>query len=113
MAENVAITFNRGCDYLIRMRLALPVDVSSMGAAVEDWNLVFEVRTTRGGSPVLTANGALSSIPRAAELGIFDFPVTANNTAALAARSYFYAIRRVDAGYIDVLTKGDLNVETF
>tara|TARA_R110000868_G_scaffold143263_5_gene361234 strand:- start:7608 stop:7895 length:288 start_codon:yes stop_codon:yes gene_type:complete len=95
------------------MRLAQPVNVEDLGALVSDWTLVFELRSSRGNTAVLTVNGALSTISRAADLGIYDFVLPASNTAALSARTYYYAIRRTDNGYADVLSRGQTNVESF
>lgn len=112
MAETLDFTILRGCDYRVRMRLTQPPDTNELGA-ITGWNLVLEVRQTRGGTPILTAAGVVSNVPRATELGVFDFPLSATQTAALTDRTYFYAIRRTDALFVDVFTKGQLGVESF
>lgn len=102
----------RGCDYRIRMRLVTPPDPVEVGNT-SDWTTVFEVRQTRGGEPVLSVNGALSFIPNANTLGVFDFTLTAAETTALTDRTYFYAIRRTNVGFVDVFSRGTLHVESF
>lgn len=112
MPETLDFTILRGCDYRLRTRMVTPPDTTEVGS-LNTWTVVFEVRQVRGGSPVLTVNGALSTIPQANTLGVFDFTLTANNTASLTDRTYFYAVRRTDTGFVDVLSRGLLGVESF
>jgi hypothetical protein len=112
MAESLDFTILRGCDYRIRMRLNQPPNANELGA-ITGWHVVFEVRQTRGAAPILSVNGMLADVSRAAELGVFDFVLPAAQTATLTERTYFYAIRRTDALFVDVFTKGQLGVESF
>lgn len=113
MAETLDFTILRGCDYRVRMRLVTPPDITELGT-LSGWHVAFEVRRTRGGDTVLSIEGTLADIPRASELGVFDFILSAADTASLTERvTYVYAIRRSDTGFIDVFTKGQLNVESF
>jgi len=112
MAETLDFTILRGCDYRVRMRLVTPPDITELGT-LSGWHVAFEVRRARGGETVLSINGTLADIPRASELGVFDFVLSAAHTASLTERGYFYAIRRSDAGFVDVFTKGLLGVESF
>ena len=111
MPETTDFAIQRGNDYLLRFRLMSPP--SAEVGAVTYWTTEFQVRTTRGGNPVLTVNGALSAITGAATVGVFDVTLTATQTALLTRASYFYAFVRTDIGYKDVLAVGRLSVERF
>lgn len=112
MPESLDFSILRDCDYRIRMRMVTPPDPVEVGNT-DDWTVVFEVRQTRGGEPVLSVTGALSFIPHANTLGVFDFTLNAEQTAALTDRTYFYAVRRTDTGFVDVFSRGLLHVESF
>jgi len=113
MSKTVDFTILRGCDYRVRMRLAQPVNLTELGAVYADWTMVFELRASKGGNTVLSTSGSVSFISRADELGIFDFTLSASNTANLSKATYYYAVRRTDAEYVDVFARGTVNVESF
>jgi hypothetical protein len=39
--------------------------------------------------------------------------LSATQTAALTERTYFYAFRRIDTGFVDVLARGQMFVEQY
>ena len=111
MPETIDFSIQRSSDYLLRFRLVSP-PTDEVGA-VTGWTTQFQVRTTRGGSAVLTVAGAVSTITGASTVGVFDVTLTAAQTALLTRASYFYAFVRTDTGYVDVLTTGRLSVEAY
>lgn len=111
MAEPHDLTLLRNCDYVVRMRLRQPPDLTVETPAT--WTLVLEVRQTLGGSTVATSTGSFAVVPQAETLGVWDFTLTAEQTASLTRNTYVYAIRRTDAGYVTVFTKGQLLMESF
>lgn len=112
MTETQDFSINRGCDYRLRFRL-VQAPTTELGS-LSDWNVRFELRTTRGGSVIATVNGGLSAnVSSASDFGVWDVDLTAAQTTALSERTYFYAFRRIDTGFVDVLAKGKLFVETY
>jgi hypothetical protein len=111
MPETIDFTVQRGGDHLLRFRLVSP-PTSEVGA-VGGWTTQFQIRTTRGGTPVVTSAGALSTVTGAATVGVFDVTLTAAQSALLTRASYFYAFVRTDPGYVDVLATGRLSVEAY
>ena len=112
MPENQDIYLLRGCDYTLRLRLTRPPS-ADLGN-VDEWTTQLELRTVKGSaSPTVTFAGALSNVARAAELGIFDISLSAAQTTALTERTYFFAIRRTDAGFSTVFTKGIVHVDSY
>jgi hypothetical protein len=112
MTETQDFSINRGCDYRLRFRLVQP-PTAELGN-LTDWNVRLELRRTRGGPVVATVNGGLSgNVPNSDEFGVWDVNLTAAQTAVLTERTYFYAFRRIDTGFVDVLAKGQLFVEQY
>lgn len=111
-AETIDIHILRGCDYRIRMRLTQPP--SAELGDVDLWPMQLEVRRVKGSaSATYSFAGSLANLPRASELGIFDFTLSAAQTALLTDRTYFYAIRRTDTGFSNVFTKGILHTDAY
>jgi hypothetical protein len=112
MTETQDFSINKGCDYRLRFRLVQP-PTAELGS-LTDWNVRFELRTTRGGTPILTVNGGLSAnVPNADQFGVWDVTLPAAQTNTLTEKTYFYAFRRIDTGYVDVLSKGQMFVEKY
>jgi hypothetical protein len=112
MTETQDITINKGADYRLRFRLVQPPTAELGNLA--DWNVRFELRTSRGGSVVVTVNGGLTgNVPDADRFGVWDVLLSATQTAALTERTYFYAFRRIDTGFVDVLARGQMFVEQY
>lgn len=112
MTETQDISINKGCDYRLRFRLVQP-PTAELGS-LADWNVRFELRTTRGGPVVATVNGGLSgNVPDADKFGVWDVLLSATQTNALTERTYFYAFRRIDTGFVDVLSRGQMFVEKY
>jgi hypothetical protein len=112
MTETQDFSINRGNDYRLRFRLVQP-PTAELGP-LTDWNVRFELRTSRGGPVVVTVNGGLSAnVPNAEEFGVWDVALSAAQTTTLTERTYFYAFRRIDTGYVDVLSKGQMFVEQY
>lgn len=112
MAEPTDISLLRKCDYVVRMRLRQPPDLSIDTPA--DWTLVLEVRNVAGANTTVTTSaGSFAMVPHADTLGVWDFVLTAAQTASLTRNTYVYAIRRTNSGYSTVFTKGLLQVESF
>jgi hypothetical protein len=111
MAEPYDLILLRNCDYVVRMRMHQPPDLAVV--IPSEWTMVLEVRQTAGGSTVLTSNGSFAAVPNAETLGVWDFTLTAQQTASLTRNTYVYAIRRTNSGYSTVFTKGQLQMESF
>jgi hypothetical protein len=111
MAEPSDLTLLRNCDYVVRMRLRQPPDLTLDTPA--DWTMVLEVRQTAGGATVTTSHGSFALVPHAETLGVWDFMLTAQQTANLTRNTYVYAIHRTNSGYSTVFTKGQLLMESF
>lgn len=112
MPEIRDFTIDRTTDHILRFALISPPD-PNLGT-IADWDMEFQLRLSRGANTVLTVAGSLSAeVARAAELGIFDVPLTANQTTLLTARTYYYAFVRTNTGFRDVLAKGVMTVETY
>lgn len=112
MTETQDFSINKGCDYRLRFRLVQP-PTEELGP-LDDWNVRFELRTARGGTPVLSVNGGISAnVPNANQFGVWDVTLPAAQTNALTEKTYFYAFRRIDTGFVDVLSRGQVFVEKF
>ena len=112
MTETQDFSINKGCDYRLRFRLVQP-PTAELGS-LTDWNVRFELRTARGGTAILTVNGGLSAnVPNADQFGVWDVTLPAAQTNTLTEKTYFYAFRRIDTGYVDVLSKGQMFVEKY
>lgn len=93
------------------MRLRQPPDLTL--ETPSDWTMVLEVRESVGRAPVTTSVGSFAVVPHAETLGVWDFMLTAEQTAALTRHTYAYAIRRTNPQYVTVFTKGQLLMESF
>ena len=89
---------------ILRFSLAVPANVTG-------WTTKFYIRDVAGGNVVFSADGTISpTLATATRSGIFEVPLTANNTGSLARKSYPWTFERTNPGFEDVLGAGRVRV---
>jgi hypothetical protein len=106
MAEISNFTLYRGTSFKVRFRMNPKENVSGWTTRLYIKKHLADANTT------LEVAGTISDAFATAVFdGIFDVPLSAAETAALASREYVYAFRRTNLGSEDVLAAGLLTVK--
>ena len=107
MPEQAHFILYRDTTAVLQFRMT---DPDTLTSNVADWTTLFVVkRKDTYSNTVLSIPGSVSTEHDAAILGIFDVVVSKSNSALLTdGTKYAYSFRRVNAGFEDVLTFGEL-----
>jgi hypothetical protein len=97
----------QGSAPILRFRLTVPENIT-------DWDTVLYINDKRSHANVFTANGAVADsteVPDAQTVGVFDVPLSKQDTLSMEPQSYDYAFWRVNPGFEDPLASGTVRVK--